>query len=196
MSDQPTGFLARWNLRRQKVQEEEQAEAAAESQDELIQPSEPEVAESESEAVSYEPQEEKLLTAEELPDPERIEIGGSFASFMAKNVDPAAKSAALKALWKQPQYSEIDGMMEYALDYSNQPKLTSEQSAELVKKVFRHITKDEDKEEVEAEEMTALTESENTVLDESSPSDNLDGASDELSQNEPEPQDKTEPPVV
>ena len=81
MSDKPSGLLARWNLRRQQVQAEEEAEAVA-----------PSTAE-ENETLSQEPAldsteqaiegGEKLLTAEDLPDPEKIEVGGSFASFMA-----------------------------------------------------------------------------------------------------------------
>ncbi|MDF0533434.1 DUF3306 domain-containing protein [Shewanella sp. A32] len=82
---------------------------------------------------------DSLLTADDLPDPDSIEIGGSFASFMANNVDPDVKKNALRALWKQPHFSEIDGMMEYALDYSCQPTLSAEVSSQLAKKVFRHL---------------------------------------------------------
>ncbi len=197
MSDQSTGFLARWNLRRQKVQQEQQDEVAAELNDEPQQSIDAAVTEGDVEAVSHGAEEEQLLTAEELPDPESIEVGGSFASFMADNVDPATKSAALRALWKQPQYNEIDGLLEYALDYTNQPKLTSEQSAELVKKVFRHITKDdEEQEEIAAEDTTTAIESETAMSDEHINSDNLDEISDGLSQNEPELQDELNPPVV
>ncbi|WP_252345839.1 DUF3306 domain-containing protein, partial [Shewanella indica] len=132
-----SGFLSRWALRKQQVQEGEtpvdeplqeippQAEAVAEA--------EPETQTALAPLPETETQEEKLLTAEDLPDPSGIEVGGSFASFMAKNVDPAVKTAALRTLWKQPHFNEIDGLLEYALDYSNQPKLSAEASAELAK---------------------------------------------------------------
>lgn len=133
MSEQSSGLLSRWNLRRQKVEEEKLAEeteaanqAAAESLEPQAQASELDAGEQSEEA--------KVVSAEELPDPEQIEVGGSFASFMAENVDPAAKAAALRALWKQPHYNEIDGLLEYALDYSNQPKLSADVSQELTKR--------------------------------------------------------------
>jgi len=178
MSDEKTGFISRWNLRRQRVAEEAEvieAEALAvknlaneslapkvEQQGEQVKASQ-DVALSDTypqTSLEQDPDvETKILNAEDLPDPEKIEIGGSFASFMAANVSPAAKSAALKALWKQPQYSEIDGMMEYALDYSNQPKLSSEHSAEIAKKLFRHITKDDNEEVQELAQTQAETDS-------------------------------------
>jgi hypothetical protein len=182
-----SGLLSRWNLRRQKVEDEklaEEAELVAE-QPEIVQ--EPSVtapiSEQATEQQSDLETEEKLLTAEDLPDPDKIEIGGSFASFMGANVDPLAKAAALKALWKQPQYSEIDGLLEYALDYSNQPKLTPEHSAEIAKKVFRYVTKSDDEKAADevAELAKAGLDDANLLPDETE--DILDGTINEVSQN-------------
>jgi hypothetical protein len=182
-----SGLLSRWNLRRQKVEDEklaEEAELVAE-QPEIVQ--EPSVtapiSEQATEQQSDVETEEKLLTAEDLPDPDKIEIGGSFASFMGANVDPLAKAAALKALWKQPQYSEIDGLLEYALDYSNQPKLTPEHSAEIAKKVFRYVTKSDDEKAADevAELAKAGLDDANLLPDETE--DILDGTINEVSQN-------------
>lgn len=211
-----SGFLSRWNLRKQKVEAEGEANVAAEEaalrqaeEQALAAQKQAEVDVSTDakqvvdETKSDEP--ERLLTAEDLPDPEKIEVGGSFASFMGANVDPAAKSAALKALWKQPHYSEIDGLLEYALDYSNQPKLTPDVSAELAKKVFRHIVKDEEEEkgaeegiEAASDEMIAAENSDQNerLKDADSVSDILDGHQDGLTQNEPESSDVSNGKVV
>ncbi|MGS0681086.1 DUF3306 domain-containing protein [Shewanella sp. 125m-7] len=215
-----SGFLSRWNLRKQQVEIEGEAEvAAAEAAAQKQADEQALAAQQQAEAeLSAEPDStpandatatdtpaDKILTAADLPDPEKIEVGGSFASFMGANVDPAAKSAALKALWKQPHYSEIDGLLEYALDYSNQPKLTPEVSAELFKKVFRHIVKDEDDEketkdgvEVASDEMIAAgNPDQNEHLNDTGPvSDILDGQQNDLSQNEPETSDITTNKVV
>ncbi|TCN87055.1 DUF3306 domain-containing protein [Shewanella fodinae] len=136
-----------------------------------------------AEVVSAESEAETLLGAEDLPDPDSIEIGGSFASFMANNVDPDVKKNALRALWKQPHFSEIDGMMEYALDYSCQPTLSAEVSSELAKKVFRHLIEktEEAVTELADEPVPAVTEAEMpapTLL-----ADNLDEAITADSQN-------------
>ncbi|QYJ82518.1 DUF3306 domain-containing protein [Shewanella aegiceratis] len=196
MSDKPSGLFARWTQRRQQVQaEEEAARLAEQAQETPVEPSvEAEGADGVEASDQVAPEEKKILTAEDLPDPEKIEVGGSFASFMADNVDPDAKTAALRALWKQPHYHEIDGLLEYALDYTDQPKLTAEVSAELAKKVFRHLTKDDEAVEAAAETAeTQLAQQENAAAQ---VEDNLDRASGEVSQNEPEIQASTKPPVV
>ncbi|WP_299572621.1 DUF3306 domain-containing protein [uncultured Shewanella sp.] len=166
MSDKPRGFFSRWSERREQVE----AEAAQEQADkELLAESAQTESTDGSEhletqtVASDADQADKILEAEDLPDPEKIEVGGSFASFMGANVSPEAKSAALKALWKQPQYNEIDGLLEYALDYSNQPKLSAEVSAELAKKVFRNVMKDE--EETAEDETLLASEGDDSVGD-------------------------------
>ncbi|MEZ9140205.1 MULTISPECIES: DUF3306 domain-containing protein [unclassified Shewanella] len=166
MSDKPRGFFSRWTERREQVEAETAELAQQEQQAQALQAQadNEEIPSNDAQAESAEAdQPEKILEAEDLPDPEKIEVGGSFASFMGANVSPEAKSAALKALWKQPQYNEIDGLLEYALDYSNQPKLSPEVSAELAKKVFRNVMKDE-KETAEDEELLA-SEGDDTVGD-------------------------------
>ncbi|MEL4410799.1 DUF3306 domain-containing protein [Shewanella algae] len=183
-----SGFLSRWALRKQQVQDGEtpidEPLQDVPPQAEVVAEAEPETQAALETLPETESQEEKLLTAEDLPDPSGIEVGGSFASFMAKNVDPAVKTAALRTLWKQPHFNEIDGLLEYALDYSNQPKLTAEASAELAKKVFRHVLEKEEPEE--AEEALAETDASQgdaevgtpQLAEQSapqSPTDNLDG---------------------
>lgn len=189
-----SGLLSRWNLRRQKVEDEKvaaEADITAEQTESIEEPSvTTPLSDQEVEQQSGPLAEDKILTAEDLPDPDKIEIGGSFASFMGANVDPAAKSAALKALWRQPQYSEIDGLLEYALDYSNQPKLTAEHSAEIAKKIFRHVTKrDDEKAEDEVTEL-AQAELEDAHLLSDTTEDILDSTIDEASHNEPESGDE------
>lgn len=208
------GLLSRWNQRREQVAAEEAREADGE-----ITPQEAIVAEPTMAVEQLQPTESafepntaehddpnRILTAADLPNPDEIEIGGSFASFMGANVDPAAKSAALRALWKQPHFNEIDGLLEYALDYSNQPKLSAEVSAELMQKVFRYIAEDSETSDEESAALAKQTEESNpsVSLDVSETTthetnevevewaaepitDNLDGETDDLPQNAPEP---------
>ena len=143
------GFFSRWSQRREQVAAEEAALANQTTAEKIAESTptttvdtaivEPAAIPPNAQDALPRPDEDpnRILTAEDLPNPEEIEIGGSFAKFMGANVDPAAKTAALRALWKQPHFNEIDGLLEYALDYSNQPKLTPEVSAELAQKVFR-----------------------------------------------------------
>ena len=216
------GLLSRWNQRREQVAAEE---ARADGE---ITPQETIVAEPTMAVEQLQPTESafepntaehddpnRILTAADLPNPDEIEIGGSFASFMGANVDPAAKSAALRALWKQPHFNEIDGLLEYALDYSNQPKLSAEVSAELMQKVFRYIAEDSETSDEESAVLAKQTEESNpsASLDVSETTthetnevevewaaepitDNLDGETDDLPQNAPEPLAQVQKPVV
>ncbi|ASK70914.1 hypothetical protein CF168_19695 [Shewanella bicestrii] len=209
------GFFSRWSQRREQVAAEEAALAAQTTAENLAEVKPESTAE--PAATTSEPQDappktdedpNRLLTAEELPNPEEIEIGGSFAKFMGANVDPAAKTAALRALWKQPHFNEIDGLLEYALDYSNQPKLTPEVSAELAQKVFRFITKEneESDEDLASIPSDAVVNTENAMESKNSDvetelantqiTDNLDGETDDLPQNAPEPAAQMQKPVV
>ncbi|PTA48857.1 DUF3306 domain-containing protein [Shewanella morhuae] len=214
------GLLSRWNQRREQVAAEEALATQNETMpqqangvDEIVTAEPTQVVEAVTEDVNPAENDDpnRMLTAADLPNPDDIEIGGSFASFMGENVDPAAKSAALRALWKQPHFNEIDGLLEYALDYSNQPKLSPEVSAELAKKVFRYITQESEtadeesalvKHATDAEQSANLDVSEvktneiKTELAAEPITDNLDGKADDLSQNEPEPQAQAHNRVV
>lgn len=141
MSDKAEGLLNRWEIRRQRVAEEAK-------QEELLQQAQEKP--DDFNILTAEPIEDvsaidadEVAEPEALPDPNSIEVGGSFARFMAKSVDPTTKAAALRALWKQPQYGHIDGLLEYALDYTNQPLLSADVSAELASKVFRYVIEKE-----------------------------------------------------
>ncbi|MEI6860215.1 MAG: DUF3306 domain-containing protein [Shewanella sp.] len=211
MSDKSSGLFSRWTQRRQQVEEERLAEEAA---TEIAQKnaneqyfSDVEIAGSKQDQMAEVTDESQVLTIEDLPDPEKIEVGGSFARFMGANVDPVAKAAALKTLWKQPQYNEIDGLLEYALDYSNQPKLSAEQSAEIAKKIFRHVIKKEEELEEQgfaqadvnsADENTSasLNYGNDTPIESEAPEDILDIDNDDLSQNTPDSDGEAKEAVV
>ncbi|MCG9966175.1 DUF3306 domain-containing protein [Shewanella cutis] len=209
------GFFSRWSQRREQVAAEEAAVKTQTTAEELTEDKAEEVTqepvavqESQASLTRTDEDPNRILTAEDLPNPDEIEIGGSFAKFMGANVDPAAKTAALRALWKQPHFNEIDGLLEYALDYSNQPKLTPEVSAELAQKVFRFITKDseESEEDPTSRPEDAVMSAENTIESKNSDvesqlattqiADNLDGEADDLPQNAPEPLAQMQKPVV
>ncbi len=150
MSDKAEGLLNRWEIRRQRVAEEAQQEELLQQAQEK--PDDYNILTAESPQDVSEIDADEVAEPEALPDPNTIEVGGSFARFMAKSVDPTTKAAALRALWKQPQYGHIDGLLEYALDYTNQPLLSADVSAELASKVFRYVIEKEKPEpELDAE---------------------------------------------
>ncbi|TKB54999.1 DUF3306 domain-containing protein [Ferrimonas aestuarii] len=151
MANSKSGLFSRWQQRLTKVKEEEQAQQIAEQ--EAQEQQKQQLAQAEAESVETEDAEAQQQ--QELPDPESIEEGGSFADFLKEGVDPTKKKQALRALWSQPQYNITDGMAEYALDYSNQPKLTAQAAKEVAKQVFRHLDAklEEERKQQEAEQL-------------------------------------------
>ena len=145
MTDPKPGLLSRWQQRLTKVKEEQEEERLAEEQAaEELAAKEQALAKEAEEAVDGEAEETEASADEEaeaLPDPDAIEEGGSFAAFLKEGVDPTKKRDALRALWSQPQYNITDGMAEYALDYSAQPKLSAQVAKEVATQVFRHLDK-------------------------------------------------------
>ncbi|ABM01820.1 DUF3306 domain-containing protein [Shewanella amazonensis] len=207
MSDTSRGFLGRWQARREAVAAEEAAELAntQELTDASITAPEvlptadaaltdaPKVADTPADlSAEVEADGAAEVPAEPLPDPDSIEVGGSFARFMSTDVDPLTRTAALRALWKQPQYNHIDGLIEYALDYSNQPKLSADASMELAKKVFRHVM--EATTEEEEPQVAATSAPRGEVLADAE--DNLPEEPEQLSQNDLEEVTEAESPVA
>jgi len=181
-------FLSRWAQRKQQAQEDEvldepEVAATEEVADEKVATVVDADGASAVTAEVVSTESETQLGAEDLPDPDSIEIGGSFASFMANNVDPDVKKNALRALWKQPHFSEIDGMMEYALDYSCQPTLSAEVSSELAKKVFRHLLEKTEEAVTELADEPVPADAEAETPEPTLLADNLDEAITADSQN-------------
>lgn len=180
-------FLSRWAQRKQQALEGEvpdEPEVAAD--DDVTATLTTDVAPAtaaDAAVTASEDEPQPLLGAEDLPDPDSIEIGGSFASFMANNVDPDVKKNALRALWKQPHFSEIDGMMEYALDYSCQPTLSAEVSSELAKKVFRHLLEKTEEAVTDLADVPVPADAEAETPEPTLLADNLDEAITADSQN-------------
>jgi hypothetical protein len=143
MNDKAEGLINRWELRRQRVAEEAEQEALLQHTLDHADDTDTLPAETLQDVSTIDHEPDEVTESEPLPDPSTIEVGGSFARFMAKSVDPTTKAAALRALWKQPQYGHIDGLLEYALDYTNQPLLSADVSAELANKVFRYVIEKE-----------------------------------------------------
>jgi hypothetical protein len=53
-----------------------------------------------------------------LPPIESLTPESDFTPFMQANVDPATRTQALKALFKDPQFNVMDGLDTYIADYS------------------------------------------------------------------------------
>ena len=111
--DSPDGFLSRWSRRKALVRQGDvppepapvvaPAAAAAPAAEQVPVP---------APAAAYEPP--PALT---LDDVARLAPGADIRRFVAADVDPAVKNAALKKLFADPHYNVMDGLDTYIDDY-------------------------------------------------------------------------------
>lgn len=106
MSDE--GFLSRWSRRKRasNVRSEEATPAAA-SAPPMTAPSAP------APAVAGEP-----APPAPLPPVESLSIESDFTPFMAREVDPSLKRAALRKLFEDERFNVMDGLDVYIDDYT------------------------------------------------------------------------------
>ena len=111
------GFFERWSRRKQQVREGEVPQEAAV-------PPEP-ASESRAVAEAARPHpslppkgEGEIPPAPTLADTEALTSESDFKPFLASNVAPEVKNAALKKLFADPHFNVMDGLDTYIDDYS------------------------------------------------------------------------------
>lgn len=139
-------FLSRWAKRKQ----EHQQDLTPKHQETETLPSETPRApdEQETEYQQAESQEAAVeLSDEDMPDVETINAQSDVSMFFSKGVSPALKQQALRKLFHQPEFNFRCPLDEYAEDYSQMPKMTSETAARL-----KHWAKDKMEQWLDEEE--------------------------------------------
>lgn len=59
-----------------------------------------------------------------LPDPETLEAGSDFKAFMARDVAPELRRAALRKLWRSnPVLANVDGLVDYGEDFTDKARV-------------------------------------------------------------------------
>jgi hypothetical protein len=168
MSD---GFLGRWSQRKLEVKQGKavEAEPLAGAVDEIAPPPEisldkktdeqgaalaeatepvvpsPAVAQ-DADAASPEP---PLPT---LEDVKALTADSDFSRFVAPNVGPEVKNAALKKLFTDPRYNVMDGLDIYTGDYSQPDPMPESMLRQLASAKFLHLFDLEEQQEAEAAE--------------------------------------------
>jgi hypothetical protein len=104
------GFLSRWSRRKARVQEGQPAQepphAAVPVPDTLP-----------SATPAAMPAPAAAAPAPTLDDVSGLEPGSDFRPFVARDVDPQVRNAALKKLFTDPQFNVMDGLDTYIDDY-------------------------------------------------------------------------------
>lgn len=118
------GFLSRWARRKaQREKDEERRDAAsAADQAETVPESAAETLSQAGEGESAPG--EKVLSGEDLPDPETLGRDDDWTPYLKRNVPSELRIKALRRLWRlDPVYANLDGLVDYAEDY-NGPAFT------------------------------------------------------------------------
>ena len=150
MAEEPTGFLGRWARRKTDVLQGKplQEPVIAEK---LVPP-----ATTSAQAVSAQdaaslkaPSEvpdaaqpaEKLLS---LEDVKTLTQESDFTPFMARNVGPEVRNAAMKKLFADPQFNVMDGLDIYIDDYSKSDPIPESMLRQMTSAKFLNIFEEEE----------------------------------------------------
>jgi hypothetical protein len=154
MADEPAGFLGRWSRRKTDIAQGKPLEepvAAAPPTADVKAP----VAQSQAQQVpAQEPQEDppekKALT---LADAKLLTKDSDFKPFMAGDVTPDVRNAAMKQLFADPHFNVMDGLDIYIDDYSKSDPIPESMLRQMTSAKFLNLFDDEeDKEKGNQEE--------------------------------------------
>ena len=109
------GFLGRWSQRKQALRE---GRAVAEPPIDKRIGVEDAANGAEPETSSQQPQADPPAPAPTLADVQALNADSSFAPFVARDVAPEVRNAAMKKLFADPHYNVMDGLDIYIDDYS------------------------------------------------------------------------------
>jgi hypothetical protein len=152
-ADDGDGFLARWSRRKAQVRQGQVTPepAAAMAPSALSAPSAPRaVAEPPASATPAPPASPAAVAAEERPpaptldDVARLGRDSDFRRFVATDVDPEVRNAALKKLFADPQFNVMDGLDTYIDDYGKPDPIPAAMLRQMVQSQALGLFADQD----------------------------------------------------
>ena len=158
VAEEPTGFLGRWSRRKNDALQGKplQEPAIAEKPVPLAVANTQAVSaqaaanlKAPSEAPDAAQPAEKLLS---LEDVKTLTQESDFTPFMARNVGPEVRNAAMKKLFADPQFNVMDGLDIYIDDYSKSDPIPESMLRQMTSAKFLNIFEEEDVEKNETEE--------------------------------------------
>ena len=139
------GFLSRWSRRKALVRDGREAAEApliapvAKAEPPAPSPAAPIPAEAQA------PPEAPAEPPPTLDDVSALTPASDFTRFVARDVDPTVKNAALKKLFADPQFNVMDGLDIYIDDYGKPDPLPAGMLRKMAQSQFLGLFTDEDK---------------------------------------------------
>jgi hypothetical protein len=137
------GFLGRWSQRKQAVragQTLEEPQAIARVNRVPVQVPAPGVV---SAPLAAEPALAEAPALPTLADVEALTPSSDFAPFVARDVTPDVRNAAMKKLFTDPHYNVMDGLDIYIDDYSKPDPLPESMLRQMVSAKFLNLFEEE-----------------------------------------------------
>ncbi|MEP0522229.1 MAG: DUF3306 domain-containing protein [Hyphomicrobiales bacterium] len=115
--EQGGDFLSRWSRRKVEAKEQEVIDQAADiEQPDLHEADEKQLTEEQIAELS----DEEILEELGLPDPDTMQAGDDFKSFMEKTVPARIRNRALRKLWlSNPALANVDMLVDYGEDFTD-----------------------------------------------------------------------------
>jgi DNA-binding transcriptional regulator YdaS (Cro superfamily) len=144
-------FLGRWSQRKQAVREGKPLAEPAVVAQPLTQPQEAgHDAKAPSAVTAIAPLTEGQVATKEVPpalslqDVQQLTAQSDFAPFVARDVAPDVRNAAMKKLFTDPHYNVMDGLDIYIDDYSKPDPLPESMLRQMASAKFLNLFEDEE----------------------------------------------------
>jgi hypothetical protein len=176
---QDDGFLARWSRRKSLARRESgspnpaPAPVSAESVEAM-----PKAA-----GADVDPEPERLLTDADMPPVESLGPDSDYSGFLSRGVSEALRRKALARLFRSPAYNIVDGLDDYAEDFTKFAPL-----GDIVTADMRHQLEQRLKRLADAESETKTEADKGTGIDDSDDATRLS----QVAGDEPEQPDQAE----
>jgi hypothetical protein len=129
------GFLGRWSQRKQAVREGKALDEPASFQIDAVVPTD-EPNERHAEAPEKLPEKPPLPT---LQDVTNLSSESDFKPFVARDVAPEVRNAAMKKLFADPRYNVMDGLDIYIDDYAKPDPLPTAMLRQMASAKFLNL---------------------------------------------------------
>ena len=144
MAERDDGFLSRWSRRKQALREGKPVEAEPAPAAAGVPLPVPAAGHSPAPA-SLEPAASEQPTAPTLDDVQALTPASDFRRFVAPEVAPEVKNAAMRKLFADPHFNVMDGLDVYIDDYSKPDPIPPAMLRQLASAKFLGLFDDEEK---------------------------------------------------
>jgi hypothetical protein len=140
------GFLGRWSQRKLEARDEKAAQQPPEVAAQAAPPAAPALAPPAPDPAQ--PVAEHAPPPPTLDDVKALTADSDFSRFVAPEVTPEVKNAAMKKLFADPRYNVMDGLDVYVGDYSKADPLPESMLRKLASAQFLRLFDDEPDQQV------------------------------------------------